>query len=229
MTIPYQNPQAEQWRLMRASERAEILTQATPTFANLSEDKDKANAVFTRILAQAKDLDESQMLTGATGESNELYHQARGLTLVIAMDNVQKLPVLAQLLSALLTGNQVQLHAFSDDEFVTMVMETLLTVGISKDVVNISAVETPAEYEEMLKNPRLAQVAVVGTLEQVQSLSASLSQTEGVLTQVIAITDQSGLSEVFNPEYLWRFCTERVRTINTTAIGGNASLLELGV
>lgn len=31
------------------------------------------------------------------------------------------------------------------------------------------------------------------------------------------------------PNYLTRFATERVRTINTTAVGGNASLLSLGV
>jgi delta 1-pyrroline-5-carboxylate dehydrogenase len=37
-----------------------------------------------------------------------------------------------------------------------------------------------------------------------------------------------GLSEMLTPDYLYRFVTERVRTINTTAIGGNASLLELG-
>ncbi|HCL41989.1 MAG TPA: hypothetical protein DHW73_11525, partial [Pseudomonas sp.] len=30
------------------------------------------------------------------------------------------------------------------------------------------------------------------------------------------------------PHYLLRFVTERTRTINTTAVGGNASLLSLG-
>lgn len=33
---------------------------------------------------------------------------------------------------------------------------------------------------------------------------------------------------MLTPDYLYRFVTERVITINTTAIGGNASLLELG-
>ena len=31
------------------------------------------------------------------------------------------------------------------------------------------------------------------------------------------------------PHYLLRFATERTRTINTTAVGGNASLLSLGI
>jgi delta 1-pyrroline-5-carboxylate dehydrogenase len=34
---------------------------------------------------------------------------------------------------------------------------------------------------------------------------------------------------MFQPDYLERFCTERVKTVNTTAIGGNASLIELGM
>ncbi|MBD3640732.1 MAG: aldehyde dehydrogenase family protein, partial [Marinobacter sp.] len=31
------------------------------------------------------------------------------------------------------------------------------------------------------------------------------------------------------PHYLQRFATERTRTVNTTAVGGNASLLSLGI
>ena len=35
-------------------------------------------------------------------------------------------------------------------------------------------------------------------------------------------------SESVSPHYLLRFITERTRTDNTTAVGGNATLLELG-
>ena len=74
----------------------------------------------------------------------------------------------------------------------------------------------------------LAQVAVAGNQSEVQAISQELAKTDGILTQVIAVTDMEGMSEMLTPDYLYRFVTERVRTINTTAIGGNASLLELG-
>jgi len=75
---------------------------------------------------------------------------------------------------------------------------------------------------------RLAQVAVSGSRSEVQAISQELANTDGILTQVISVTDMEGLSEMLTPDYLHRFVTERVKTINTTAIGGNASLLELG-
>ena len=75
---------------------------------------------------------------------------------------------------------------------------------------------------------RLAQVAVAGDVKDVQAISQELANTDGILTQVIGMTDTEGLSDMFTLDYLYRFMTERVRTINTTAIGGNASLLELG-
>lgn len=75
---------------------------------------------------------------------------------------------------------------------------------------------------------RLAQVAVSGNRSEVQTISQELANTDGILTQVISVTDMEGLSEMLTPDYLHRFVTERVKTINTTAIGGNASLLELG-
>ena len=75
---------------------------------------------------------------------------------------------------------------------------------------------------------RLAQVAVAGSYSEIQHISQTLANSDGILTQVIAVTDMDGLSDMLTPDYLYRFVTERVRTINTTAIGGNASLLELG-
>ncbi len=197
-TTPYQNPQAEQWRLMTASERATMLDKAVDELANLCASnslhtKEQAEKVFNHILSQAEHLDESQMLTGATGESNELYYQARGLTLVMAMDNAQKLPIIAQLLSALVTGNQVNLHVTGNEEFVVTLMETLFKAGVSKQVLAISSVANEEEYQAILSESRLAQIAVVGTVEEVQALSATVSKTGDILTQIIAITDQNAL------------------------------------
>lgn len=229
---PYQSQAAEAWRLMTANERADKLSHAIDKLVQLIDNAEKTKRVLAHILAQASHLDESTLLTGATGESNELYSQARGKTLVLGTEHAQKLPVLVQVFAALVAGNETAVNFASQSSFAQDMVEMLEAAGISASVIYQYAADAEAsnetELHDMLSDHRLAQVGMVGTLAEVQQLAAKLSKTDGILTQVIAITDQKGLSEVFCPEYIHRFCTERVRTINTTAIGGNASLLELG-
>lgn len=164
-------------------------------------------------------------MTGATGESNELYVTARGKTMVIGDESAKTLAVLGQLMAALLTGNEVILHCPSQDEMCIEAIKALYETGISEDVISIA---NDSKLVTLLYMERLAQVAVSGSASEVQTISQELANTDGILTQVIAVTDMDGLSEMLTPDYLYRFVTERVRTINTTAIGGNATLLELG-
>ena len=49
----------------------------------------------------------------------------------------------------------------------------------------------------------------------------SLAQRSGVLVQYAAETDPQGCSTLLQPDHLLRFVTEKTRTINTTAVGGN--------
>lgn len=227
-STPYQTPDAENWRLMSIIERIEIFAERIDNIVGLTEDINIAKKVVIHVLEQARHLNDSKILVGATGESNELYNQARGKTVVIGTGNAQKLPVLVQVISALVTGNEVALNFLTKNEFAQNLVKVLFDMGLSSDVIYQDG-SNEAEINDMLSDVRLAQVAIVGTIEEVQELASKLSKTKGILTQIIAITDQIQLSEVFNPDFLHRFCTERVHTINTTAIGGNASLLELGV
>ncbi len=226
--ISYQPIQAEQWRLLSAIKRAEYLQSATENLVKLIDDKSKAKKAIKQILKQASQLDKRTMLTGATGESNELYNQARGKTLVMGLKDAEKLPILVQVVSALLTGNQVGIYSTGEDDFAEKVVDILIENGIPDAVIYLTIADSKEKIDEMVNDKRLAQVGVVGTIEEVKALSAKFSQTDSILTQIIPIIDQDNLSEIFDPDYLHRFCTERVLTINTTAIGGNASLLELG-
>lgn len=170
-------------------------------------------------------LDEVQQMNGATGESNELYVTARGKTMVIGGESAKALVILGQLVAALLTGNEVILHCPSQEEMCLEAVKALYEAGISEDVISIA---NDSQLVTLLHMDRLSQVAVAGITSEVQSISQELANTDGILTQVIAVTDMDGLAEMLTPDYLYRFVTERVRTINTTAIGGNATLLELG-
>lgn len=215
----------ESWRLLGAQKRAIYLEAAVPQLALLTGDVTRARRLFTHLLSFAPKLDEVQRMTGATGESNDLYLTARGKTMVIGGKSADPLAVLGQLIAALLTGNEVILHFPTQGEMCAEAAKALYQTGISEDVLSVA---NDSQTITLLHIDRLAQVAVAGTAHDVQEISQTLAATDGILTQVIAVTDKQGLSEMLTPDYLYRFVTERVLTINTTAIGGNASLLELG-
>lgn len=215
----------EAWRLLGAVERAVYLQAAIGKLALLTGDANKARRLFNHLLSAAPKLDEVQRMTGATGESNDLYVTARGKTMVIGGESAKTMAVLGQLIAALLTGNEVILHCPSQDEMCIEAVKALYETGISEDVISIA---NDSQTITLLHIDRLAQVAVAGSHSEVQEISQTLAKTDGILTQVIAVTDMEGLADMLTPDYLYRFVTERVKTINTTAIGGNASLLELG-
>lgn len=215
----------ESWRLLGAVNRATYLQSAVPKLALLTGDANKAKRLFNHLLEAAPSLDEVHRMVGATGESNDLYVTARGKTMVIGSESARAMAVLGQLIAALLTGNEVILHCPSQDEMCNEAAKILYETGISDDVLSVA---NDSQTITLLHIDRLAQVAVSGNGSEIQTISQELSKTDGILTQVIAVSDMEGLSEMLTPDYLHRFVTERVKTINTTAIGGNASLLELG-
>ncbi|WP_201594607.1 1-pyrroline-5-carboxylate dehydrogenase [Psychrobacter vallis] len=215
----------ESWRLLGAVNRAAYLQAAVTKLALLTGDANKAKRLFNHLLSAAASLDEVHRMTGATGESNDLYVTGRGKTMVIGGESARAMAVLGQLIAALLTGNEVILHCPSQDEMCNEAATILYQAGISDDVLSVA---NDSQTITLLYIDRLAQVAVAGSRSEVQVISQELANTDGILTQVISVTDMEGLSEMLTPDYLHRFVTERVRTVNTTAIGGNASLLELG-
>jgi len=215
----------ESWRLLGAVNRETYLQAAIPKLALLTGDANKAKRLFNHLLSAAPSLDEMHRMVGATGESNDLYVTGRGKTMVVGGESARAMAVLGQLVAALLTGNEVILHCPSQDEMCVEAAKVLYDTGISEDVLSVA---NDSQTITLLHIDRLAQVAVSGSQADAQTISQELAKTDGILTQVISVTDMEGLSEMLTPDYLHRFVTERVKTINTTAIGGNASLLELG-
>lgn len=215
----------EAWRLLGAVNRGAYLEAAIPKLALLTGNATKAKQLFTHLLSFAPKLDEVERMAGATGETNDLYVTARGKTMVIGTESAKAMAVLGQLIAALLTGNEVILHCPSQDDMSNEAAKILYEAGINEDVLSVA---NDSQTITLLHIDRLAQVAVAGSNREVQAISQELAKTDGILTQVIAVTDMEGFSQMLTPDYLYRFVTERVKTINTTAIGGNASLLELG-
>jgi RHH-type proline utilization regulon transcriptional repressor/proline dehydrogenase/delta 1-pyrroline-5-carboxylate dehydrogenase len=142
----------------------------------------------------------TMLLPGPTGEANTLAFAARGKVFCAA----QQLPVLLNQIAAVLaTGN-------------TPVMETasfeLLPTNLPKDITDTISVVKADQSS--------AQMALV-ELRLSADYKTIFAKLDGAIVCVIDCLENQDLP-------LWRLVAERALCINTTAAGGNASLMTLG-
>ncbi|KJF95912.1 proline dehydrogenase [Photobacterium angustum] len=169
---------------------------------------------------------EMQVMPGPTGESNTLYCVGRGVFVVTASDVVANHVVIAQIATALVCGNSVMLCLSPDHPLKTgVILSQLEQAGC---VANVLSVIDSADFDALIQIEEIAAVAYSGTEDRALSLARQLAARSGQLAQLVAETDLDNLPVIGSPSYCLRFITERTRTINITAVGGNATLLELG-
>lgn len=221
-----QAKQCEAWAQLGAVNRSVILAEASRKLADITPNSEQSQHLFNHLLSQAPTLDEVTRLTGATGESNDLYLAARGKAMILGTEAANPIAFLGQLIAALLTGNEVFLRFPSQQQLCEEAMAIFNQSGVYPGVMSIA---NDSQLTTLLNISRLAVLGAVGQKEELLQIGKDLSETDGILTQLVPVTDLEGCSEMFQPDYLERFCTERVKTVNTTAIGGNASLIELGM
>jgi RHH-type proline utilization regulon transcriptional repressor/proline dehydrogenase/delta 1-pyrroline-5-carboxylate dehydrogenase len=148
-------------------------------------------------------LNTALVLPGPTGERNTLRFAPRGEVLCAA-SNVDAL--LNQLAACFATGNSVVM---------TSLTAALLPAGLPETVRNAVAV-----IEEKSLSSAPLHMALVEA-DQSADLAVRLAGRDGALVPVI----ETGGSEAIP---LWRLVAERALCVNTTAAGGNASLMTLG-
>ncbi|MCV5886981.1 hypothetical protein OFN71_27590, partial [Escherichia coli] len=71
-------------------------------------------------------------------------------------------------------------------------------------------------------------VGYVGYSQVEHALNLQLAKRDGAIVGLVSETDLESPKLAHDPHLSLRFITERTRTINITAVGGNATLLELG-
>ncbi|CCN72562.1 hypothetical protein VINI7043_06071 [Vibrio nigripulchritudo ATCC 27043] len=167
----------------------------------------------------------SQLMPGPTGETNELYTAGRGVSLLIQDEASQgaRQAIVAQLVCALLAGNTVVLS--SDDDALTQA----ISQAVSSATLPANILQTiPRESAQEILESDVRSLGYAGSPQQEILLNRSLSERSGAIVSFISETDLVGLPTSLDPFLVLRFVTERTRTINITAVGGNATLLELG-
>lgn len=142
------------------------------------------------------------VLPGPTGERNTLTFAARGIVLCVA-NNVSSL--LNQLAAVFASGNQPLL--------------TTSTLGLLPAGIPLAVRQAVACIDELNDMRHAIQIALVDSA-LVAAVRPQLAAREGTLVAVVETCDVAAIP-------LWRMVAERALCVNTTAAGGNASLMTL--
>jgi len=152
--------------------------------------------------AQDSLLKKSLTLPGPTGERNTLSFAARG-KLLCAADSIAGL--LNQLAAVLATGNRAVLNRST---------AALIPAGLPERVRN--AIDISDDLSKLDLQLALVEAAVIPQWRN------QLAQRDGALVALVPTTADA-------PIAVWRLVAERALCVNTTAAGGNASLMTLSV
>ncbi|BFM50162.1 1-pyrroline-5-carboxylate dehydrogenase [Marinomonas sp. THO17] len=207
----------EKWDMLGVQGRAEKLLQSLYAFS--AEQKQMAS---WQIDNAYKEIAEKRIMPGPTGESNTLSNQGRGTFLCYSniTSDKAKVGLVGQIFTALIAGNTVITVGPEGQQIMDFIMP-FVPEGVIQNVAE-SAKDSLIEAED------LAGVAVICEPNQAIQLNQALAAKSGLICQLVAETDSETLSTIAKPHYILRFVTERTVSNNTTAIGGNATLLELG-
>ncbi len=161
------------------------------------------------------DFAEVQELIGPTGELNQLSHLPRGL--LCALEASDEGELLMSVCMALVMGNAV-LATVGKDETIGPAQQALMSIsGCCFDVFELTST---ADLAGLLDSPGIAGVLCNASDDQLAILERQLRRRKGALLALI--------NEPLGETLLRRLVLEKHVSTDTTASGGNASLLALG-
>jgi RHH-type proline utilization regulon transcriptional repressor/proline dehydrogenase/delta 1-pyrroline-5-carboxylate dehydrogenase len=212
------------WRVTelntRISRISKVLARITHTniFDDLADDLTHTlKAARSQLIDIEKHLKEPTVLPGPTGESNILYLENRGNIICFADENVTFHFWLISVVTALATGNAV-IAVVSDlfyDEAIAFRDEFVATAEDD----NVFQVAQLCHLTRLLAQPALSGVVVDSHCDRKHYFSEKLAERQGAILPVISSKYFDNLTQ--------RLLTEKAISINTTASGGNTSLMTL--
>jgi RHH-type proline utilization regulon transcriptional repressor/proline dehydrogenase/delta 1-pyrroline-5-carboxylate dehydrogenase len=161
-------------------------------------------------------------LPGPTGETNDLSMLGRGVYLIQVDKTAAADRVLRHLGAALAAGNAVMLAG--DQKWLAKVPDIAKATGLTEGV--IAAVSHDSGLAVM-HSGAVAGVSCVAPLSKVNSFKQILANRDGAILSLISDSGADDDGALPAEVFLHRFATEKTVTINTTAAGGNASLMSM--
>ncbi|WP_438462532.1 1-pyrroline-5-carboxylate dehydrogenase [Marinomonas sp. PE14-40] len=208
------------WNQLGTEQRAERLTNSLNTLTG--DARKMAQWQINNALAQ---IAAKQLMPGPTGESNLLSNQGRGVFISLITDiHAQReqlfTAVVGQVYAALVAGNSV-IHHGEMGQTLLASLDAYLPDGVLQEA-------DQAEHQANLLDIRLAGVCALTDDKNLIEIKQILANKEGLLCQLVSETDFINYSNQTKPSFIHQFTTEQTISTNTTAVGGNATLLELG-
>ncbi len=214
----------QQWALQNINQRTSVLRQFLASLAsNVVVNKQEPDLEQVLTLAQKKlqrverELQKPIALPGPTGESNTLVLDPRGILALVRDDTSSFSHWLLAIITALAAGNAV-ITAVEEADLpeAEACIKALLQAGMPQHLLAVVRLDC---LTTLLAHPDL-DGAMVDVASAVKPLCAELlAAREGAILPLI--TAPAG------PRLLQRLVTEKTITINTTAAGGNASLMTM--
>ena len=159
-------------------------------------------------------------LQGPTGEDNQLFLTGRGKALIYKNTPSGKMSFI-QVIIALLTGNEVYYNEVSD---LTEQLQSHLVQAGFDTALHLIDSET---WHEMLTDPDVSVISVIDTRYNIYTLALKVAKRHSMIPQFLYEIENEPLQFMSRPDYLTYWTHEKTKTVNTTAVGGNAQLLEL--
>ncbi|MGL1958041.1 MAG: bifunctional proline dehydrogenase/L-glutamate gamma-semialdehyde dehydrogenase PutA [Colwellia sp.] len=212
------------WRAQDLNTRVSSVRQLLAKIANvdivdnLADDLNHTLAAArSQLMSIEKRMKKPEVLPGPTGESNIIYLENRGNIICFADEKVSFHFWVLSVVTALATGNTV-ISVVSDlfYEEALAFRDKFIATGANKGVFQVAKL---CHLATMLAHPKLAGVVVDSNSDSKHYISEKLSERQGAILPVIS-------SEYFD-NLIQRLLTEKTISIDTTASGGNTSLMTM--
>jgi len=211
------------WSIQPVNNRLSLLRQLLAHLASHPVDVEPTeltkalSAARAQLLTLEKTLAKPTTLPGPTGESNTLHLEARGVLACIRCEQSSFEFWLVSVISALAAGNCVisiiDEHASAQS---TALCASLDAVSAQSGLLQSIAL---SQLPTLLAQPTLAGVIIAPNSALIQWVNQQLAARQGAITPVLTAHSASAL--------ITRLVTEKTITIDTTAAGGNASLMTM--
>ncbi|MCJ8273159.1 MAG: trifunctional transcriptional regulator/proline dehydrogenase/L-glutamate gamma-semialdehyde dehydrogenase, partial [Psychrosphaera sp.] len=158
-----------------------------------------------------------KVLPGPTGESNKLYLESRGIVVCLRDSDTTFDFWLMSIITALAAGNTV--IALVDEKHMAQAQgcyKALQKTGIKPGIFQIARL---SQTRLLLNNEHLGGVVIDSHSAMKKWTGEQLAAREGTILPLITAQSNQGL--------FYRLVTEKTITIDTTAAGGNASLMTM--
>ncbi len=212
------------WQATDGNERVRLLENfaAKLAAAPVSELSENAELIANFAAISENGFVAPTRMPGPTGETNDLYMLGRGVYLVQAEKDAEPSRIIRHIAAALAAGNAVIVAG--DQKWLGDLPVFALEAGLPIKLIGVvsSKVGVAVMYDG-----DVAGVSCVAPLDRVTAFKQLLAKRDGAILSLISDSGADDDGALPDETFLHRFATEKTITINTTAAGGNASLMSM--